>query len=990
MASDEPVAKQERHIIVLIFLLLLTLVSQEMPQRKCPLTLKEHGKSWRNHFKPGHYVIGGVISARKAVRSIYNFSVIPSSNFFLWNPKQESWHILSFLIAIREINQNNLILPNITLGYNVHDSNFNAEMNAEALLDLLSAGKLASVPNYKCGSEKNLLVLLEGTDSDLSYHIATMLNIYKVPQISYAFVSDDMNDKTHFPFFYRMLPKEGTQYPGIVKLLRYFRWTSVVLIAPETDNGEKFVKALTHLLTKNSICVVFVQWIPTLRTKPFKMNSALYYKWRQVNVFIYYAESTLQRTYVYGMHLIENIFKFFIKPKVKKIWVLTAMWDLSFYLRHNTFRYIDGIFSCSIQSKNWIKYDTADFLDSSVSQFATKAFTCLLEKHPFPAKRSVRCKEREELDTLSQKEIENILSLGHHIYHTIRALARALDAASFSRSRKRLIGGCALKLERLRAWQVFLAPSEISLLKSRIIDTTSNVIDYYQLRMLHHFLQNTQFHNRSMDGVYLDKNGELGADFDIVNYVQFPNRTFLRVKFGSFARESSQEPRFVIEWPQRFNKSLPLSRVYLFPGVWKVANLDFSKWVMKGGPFAVMTVFLVQKAPSPVRKCKFDNPEARLTDALIFGMKNAAVRNKILTEDEPTLQSVIKLAQTAEVADAAAKELKEHEKKETVSKISVAGSHAEAPDDLSPAATDDDTYADYCTKCPEDQHPNKEQDQCLPKEISFLSYQEYLGIIVVSLAVLFSLITALVLAIFTKHANTPIVKANNRSLSYIFLISLQLSFLTTFLFIGRPRKVTCLFRQTAFSIIFSVAVSSVLAKTIMVMLAFLATKPGNRVRKWLGRSLTNSIILCSSGIQVIICSIWLVVSAPFPDSDMHSQSGEIVLQCNEGSLAMFYIALGYMGLLATICFVVAFLARNLPGSFNEAKLITFSMLVFCSVWVSFVPTYLSTKGKYMVGVQIFSILASSAGLLGCIFIPKCYIILIRPDLNIKEQLIVKT
>lgn len=73
-------------------------------------------------------------------------------------------------------------------------------------------------------------------------------------QISYAFVSDDMNDKTQFPFFYRMLPKEGIQYAGIIKLLQHFRWTSVALVAPETDNGEKFLKTLTPLLAKNSIC----------------------------------------------------------------------------------------------------------------------------------------------------------------------------------------------------------------------------------------------------------------------------------------------------------------------------------------------------------------------------------------------------------------------------------------------------------------------------------------------------------------------------------------------------------------------------------------------------------------------------------------------------------------------------------------------------------------------------------------------------------------
>ncbi|NP_001098013.1 vomeronasal receptor Vmn2r94 isoform X1 [Mus musculus] len=292
-----------------------------------------------------------------------------------------------------------------------------------------------------------------------------------------------------------------------------------------------------------------------------------------------------------------------------------------------------------------------------------------------------------------------------------------------------------------------------------------------------------------------------------------------------------------------------------------------------------------------------------------------------------------------------------------------------------------ETDVDQCVKCPESHYANTEKDHCFPKSVSFLAYEDPLGMALGSIALCLSAFTAFVIGIFVKHRDTPIVKANNRALSYILLITLTFCFLCSLNFIGKPNTVACILQQTTFAIAFTVALATVLAKAITVVLAFKVSFPGRMVR-WLVISWgPRYIIPICTLIQLLICGIWMTTSPPFIDQDAHTEHGHIILLCNKGSAVAFHSVLGYLCILALGSYTMAFFSRNLPDTFNESKFLSFSMLVFFCVWVTFLPVYHSTKGKVMVAMEVFSILASSTALLAFIFGPKCYIILLRPEKN---------
>ncbi|OWJ99444.1 hypothetical protein Celaphus_00009503, partial [Cervus elaphus hippelaphus] len=72
-----------------------------------------------------------------------------------------------------------------------------------------------------------------------------------------------------------------------------------------------------------------------------------------------------------------------------------------------------------------------------------------------------------------------------------------------------------------------------------------------------------------------------------------------------------------------------------------------------------------------------------------------------------------------------------------------------------------------CVQGPAQEHPNREKNHCLPKVVTFLVFNDFLGMSLAGMTLCFCGITGGVLWVFVKHRGTPIVKANIRAFSYM-------------------------------------------------------------------------------------------------------------------------------------------------------------------------------------------------------------------------------
>ncbi|KAF3690015.1 Taste receptor type 1 member 3 Sweet taste receptor T1R3 Precursor [Channa argus] len=147
------------------------------------------------------------------------------------------------------------------------------------------------------------------------------------------------------------------------------------------------------------------------------------------------------------------------------------------------------------------------------------------------------------------------------------------------------------------------------------------------------------------------------------------------------------------------------------------------------------------------------------------------------------------------------------------------------------------------------------------------------------------------------------------------------------------------------------------------------------------------VVLVCCAVQSGLCG-WFVVEGPSLSQyvqDMQIDFVRSFLTCPVLPLMGLALMQGFNTAMALVSFMCTFMAPRPLHQYNLSRDITFSSLIYCVLWVTFIPIYISLNDKNRATVYISFVLISNLGLVVAYYFPKCYSLLKEPDLNKPEH-----
>ncbi|XP_032446467.1 extracellular calcium-sensing receptor-like isoform X1 [Xiphophorus hellerii] len=923
----------------IVCLLLFCLVDVRGENSSCQI----YGTKELSQFsKEGDIIIGGIFSFHQNPVTVSPaLTINPGAIQCKGLEIGELQYAYTMMFVIDEINNSTELLPDVTLGYRIFDSCPSIPLSIRSSLNLMNPHEDSE---GLCSNLSNVYAVIGDTTSTSTIGIARTLGPFSIPVISHSATCACLSDRRIYASFFRTIPSDIHQSKALAKLVKHFGWTWVGAIRTNNDYGNGGMASFLEAATKEGVCVEYS--VAIYRTDPRKsfLQVVDIIRKSTSKVIVAFADATDLDVLMKELHA-QNV--------TGLQWVGSEGWiTYRYFASQVNYAVVQG--AVGFAALNAHIPGLQEFLTNSRPSTAPgnqglvelweTLFDCTLSPKTgiYPQDRVTVCSGTETLRDVKTRFTDvSDATLLNNVYKAIYAVAHALSMLFNCKDGEGPFENntCADR-QNFQPWQVL------------------------------HYLTQVNFTSKTGENVFFDEFGDPVARYALVNW-QLDKTGYIQFEtIGYYDASRPEGQQFEMEVGVR--------------AIWAGESHDVSQFRLSVHCESFYTVSALNNVSV------YQVPTSICSDSCLPGTSRAFIKGKpvccfdciVCAEGEFSNSTSEAVGFVAFSLVLFVFLLGKITASTLLVYLKMCSLHSLNIFILSDAVK--------CEKCPPEYKSSEERNQCNLKSVEFLTFTELMGITLVTLSFVGAISTVAVSLIFFCQRHTPIVRANNSELSFLLLFSLGLCFLCSLTFIGRPSDWSCMLRHTAFGITFVLCVSCILGKTTVVLLAFRATIPGSNVMKWFGPPQQRVSVLALTLVQVLICIIWLTVSPPHPFKNTQYYSEKIILECALGSPLGFWAVLGYIGVLAMLCFGLAFLARKLPDNFNEARFITFSMLIFCAVWITFIPAYVSSPGKFSVAVEIFAILASSYGMLLCIFLPKCYIILFKPQNNTKKHLMNKS
>jgi len=271
--------------------------------------------------------------------------------------------------------------------------------------------------------------------------------------------------------------------------------------------------------------------------------------------------------------------------------------------------------------------------------------------------------------------------------------------------------------------------------------------------------------------------------------------------------------------------------------------------------------------------------------------------------------------------------------------------------------------------------------------LTHLTWSKPWGIVIVCLTCLGIIATLAVTTIFLAFHKHEIIRATSRELSSILLIGILLCYVVPFLYIATPSSAICGLQRFSIGFCFAISYSALFVRTNRIHRIF--NREPTSVNKKLRFISPLSQVLFTLGligIQVLISVIWLIAEPPKTVIRENEKSRE--LRCGSNPYIGFSVFLGYNFALLILSTYYAFRTRKVPANFNEAKFINVTLYTICIIWLAFVPIHFATaelSDLFRSVTLVLGVIFSAGTTLGCLFVSKIFILLVRIKKEKKQE-----